>query len=331
MWTFPSSLARWQRTNSDIMEFSHVSVLLDECIDILKPERGGVFVDCTTGGAGHSFEIAKRLPEGSRLICLDRDGDALAAAEKRLAPYRDRVTLVRSNFCDIASALDGVGVEKIDGALWDLGVSSYQLDEASRGFSYMNPESPLDMRMSRGEGLSAADVLNTYSYEDLRRVISDYGEERFAPRIAREIVNCREKERFSTAGQLVELIMRCIPKASRMKENKHPAKRTFQAIRIEVNRELDVIEPSLREAVSRMNSGARAAVITFHSLEDAIVKHTFAKMADPCECPRDFPVCVCGKKPSVKLVTRKPIIPTDEELSVNPRSRSAKLRGAEKI
>lgn len=312
------------------MSFSHVSVMVRECMEALSPERGGIYVDCTAGGGGHSLEIAKRLPEGSRLICLDRDDDALAACRVRLAEYMDKCTLVKSNFSELAFVLDSLGIEKIDGIMWDFGVSSYQLDEAQRGFSYMQ-DAPLDMRMNRSEGMTAADVVNTYSETELKKIISDFGEERFASKIAYNIVKTREQKPIETTLELVSVITASIPAASRKKEAQHPAKRTFQAIRIEVNGELAAIEPSLRAAVERLNAGGRAAAITFHSGEDRLTKQTFANLASPCECPRDFPVCVCGKKPQVKLLWKKPALPREDELEVNPRSRSAKVRAVEKI
>ncbi|MBR0302512.1 MAG: 16S rRNA (cytosine(1402)-N(4))-methyltransferase RsmH [Clostridia bacterium] len=312
------------------MEFEHVPVMLAECMEALMPERGGVFVDCTAGGGGHSSEIARRLPAGGRLISLDRDDDAIAACRERLEPYGDRCVIVKSEFSKIASVLDELGIEQIDGVMWDLGVSSHQLDDASRGFSYMS-DAPLDMRMDASAPLCAAHVVNRYPEASLARIISDYGEERFAGRIAANIVRAREVSPIETTFQLVDIIKSSIPAASRKKEAQHPAKRTFQAIRIEVNSELSVIAPSIRDAVARLKPGGRAAVITFHSGEDRIVKQTFARLESPCECPRDLPVCVCGKRPSIKLVNRKPLLPSDGETAKNPRSRSAKLRVAEKI
>lgn len=312
------------------MEFKHYSVMLTECMDALKPESGGIFVDCTAGGGGHSLEIAKRLPEGSRLICLDRDDDAIAACTERLAQYKDKCTIVKSNFTDIAAALDDLGIDKINGALWDLGVSSHQLDDAERGFSYMQ-DAPLDMRMDTSSPLSAKEVVNGYSEKDLARIISDYGEERFASKIAYNIVKARSEKEIETTSELVKLIESSIPSGMRRREAQHPAKRTFQAIRIEVNSELSAIRPSIEAAVDRMAPGGRIAVITFHSGEDRIVKQTMVHLADPCECPKSFPVCVCGKRPQIKLLGKKPTLPSDEELIENPRSRSAKLRAAEKI
>ena len=312
------------------MDFEHVPVMLSECMEALRPERGGIFVDCTAGGGGHSSEIARRLPEGSRLISLDRDDEAIEACRMRLAPFGDKCTVVKSEFSNIAAVLDGLGIEFIDGALWDLGVSSHQLDDPSRGFSYMK-DAPLDMRMDSSAPLSAKDVVNGYSEADLFRIISDYGEERFAGRIASNIVKAREIQPIETTFRLVDIITGSIPASSRKKEAQHPAKRTFQAIRIEVNSELSVIAPSLEAAIDRMRPGGRAAVITFHSGEDRTVKRTFARLHSPCECPRDLPVCVCGKRPLIDLVDKKPILPSEEEIRNNPRSRSAKLRVAEKI
>ena len=312
------------------MEFKHVSILFDECMTALAPERGGIYVDCTAGGGGHSFGIASRLPEGSRLICLDRDDDALAACRKRLAEFGDKVTLVKCEFSSIGAALDSLGIDKIDGVMWDLGVSSYQLDEAERGFSYMN-DAPLDMRMDRSATLDAAFIVNNYSESELRRIITSYGEEKFAGKIAAAIVKKREISKIETTLQLADIIKSAMPAAAKYKEAQHPAKRTFQALRIEVNRELDVIRPSIEEAVRRLNVGGRAAVITFHSLEDRIVKQTMASLAEGCTCPPEFPICVCGNKPKVKLVTKKPMIPSDEEIEFNPRARSAKLRICEKL
>ncbi len=312
------------------MEFAHVTVLLDEAVDALEPERGGIFVDCTAGGGGHSEEILKRLPEGSRLISLDRDERAILRCRERLAKYGDASCVVKTNYSEIGDVLDSLGIDKIDGVLWDLGVSSVQLDERERGFSY-SQDAPLDMRMDRSSGATARDVVNDYSESELCRVIRDWGEEKFFARIASAIVKAREEKPIETTLELAEIVANAIPAVARKKENQHPAKRTFQAIRIEVNDELNIIEPSLRCAVERLAPGGRAAVITFHSLEDRITKQTFKNLEKPCTCPSSFPVCVCGKKPEIKLVTKKPTIPSDEELLVNPRARSAKLRVAEKI
>ena len=311
------------------MEFSHVSVLLAEAIDALAIDPRGTYVDCTAGGGGHSFEIASRL-DGGRLISIDRDSDAVGVVTERLAKFGDSVTVVRRNYGDVASVLDELGITEINGILWDLGVSSYQLDEAERGFSYM-ADAPLDMRMDRSAALSAYDVVNSYPELELCRVIYEYGEEKFAGRIARRIVERREDKPIETTLELSGIIENAIPEKNRRTEHKHPAKRTFQAIRIEVNGELSSIAPSIEAGIERLVPGGRAAVITFHSLEDRIVKNTFADAAKDCICPPDFPVCVCGIKPKVRLVSKKPILPSEEELRVNPRARSAKLRVAEKL
>ena len=311
------------------IKFSHRSVLLDECIEGLNIKPDGIYVDGTAGGGGHSYHIAERLTEGGRLIAIDRDDAAIAAAGERLSPFADRVTIVRNNFSSIADVCEMLGVEKIDGVLLDLGVSSYQLDTAERGFTH-NTDAPLDMRMDRRGELDAFTVVNTYSFEALKKVIYNYGEERFAPKIASAIVNRREKELIKTTGELVDIIKSAIPAAAR-EGGHHPAKRTFQAIRIEVNGELDAIEPAIRSATELLSPGGRIAIITFHSLEDRIVKQTYADLAKGCDCPKSLPICVCGKKPLVDVITRKPILPSAEEVESNPRSRSAKLRVAEKI
>ena len=310
-------------------EFKHRSVLLDECIEGLNIKPDGIYVDGTAGGGGHSLEIAKRLTEGGRLIAIDRDDAAIAAATARLADYSDRVTFVRNNFSAIADVCDMLGIEKIDGILLDLGVSSYQLDTAERGFTH-NTDAPLDMRMDRRGELDAYTVVNGYTYEQLKKVIWEYGEERFAPKIASAIVRRREKEPIKSTGELVDVIKSAIP-ASAREGGHHPAKRTFQAIRIEVNGELDAIEPTVRAAADRLASDGRIAIITFHSLEDRIVKQTYADLASGCNCPKSLPICVCGRKPTVNVLTRKPILPSEREVEENPRSRSAKLRVAEKI
>lgn len=312
------------------MEFRHASVLLHETVDALSPERGGTYVDCTAGGGGHSYEIARRLPEGGRLISLDRDPDAIAAATERLRDFGDRVTLVKSDYSDVGAVLDDLGAGSVNGVMWDLGVSSFQLDEGERGFSYMK-DAPLDMRMDRSGGITAADVVNGYSVEELKRIIWEYGEEKFAGPVARNIVKAREKKRIETTGELAALIAEAMPAAARRAEAQHPAKRTFQAIRIEVNGELDQIEPSIRAAVERLSPGGIAAVITFHSLEDRIVKRTFADLSTGCTCPPEFPVCVCGRKPVVEPVTKKPVVPSRDEEAENPRARSAKLRIVRKL
>ena len=309
-------------------KFSHVSVLLYECIDGLDIKPDGIYVDGTAGGGGHSFEIASRLTTG-KLIAIDQDDAAIAAASARLASLGDRAIVVKSNYSEVAQVVKSLGYEKIDGLLLDLGVSSYQLDTAERGFSY-NADAPLDMRMDNTKPFSAYNVVNEYSADELKKIIYDYGEERFAPKIASAIVAKRQIAPIETTGELVNIIKSAMPAAA-LNGGHHPAKRTFQAIRIEVNGELSVIEPAIRSAAGIMNEGGRIAIITFHSLEDRIVKQTFADMASGCTCPKDFPICVCGKKPSVKVISRKPVLPSKEELEVNPRSRSAKLRIAEKV
>ena len=303
--------------------------MVREVMEALEPKRGGIFVDCTAGGGGHSFEIASRLPEGSRIICLDRDDEAIEACTKRLEPYSDKFTIVKTNFGGLASALDLIGVEKIDGIMWDLGVSSHQLDDGDRGFSY-SKEAPLDMRMDQSQTKSAYDVVNYYDERELTRIIRDYGEERFAQRIAAAICSKRSEKPIETTVELADIVSGAIPAAQRMKEAQNPARRTFQAIRIEVNGELDAIAPSIEAAVERLNPGGRLAVITFHSLEDRIVKETFRKLSTGCTCPPEFPICVCGNKPKIKLLSKKPIIPQADEQEANPRSRSSKLRTAEK-
>ena len=308
--------------------FSHRSVLLDEAVEGLKIRPDGIYVDGTAGGGGHSFEIASRLESG-QLIAIDQDEAAIAAATARLAPLGERARVVRNNFSNLGDVLDSCGVEQIDGLLLDLGVSSHQLDEAERGFAYQN-DAPLDMRMDRRGGLTARDVVNTYPEEELKRILFTYGEERFSARIAARIVAEREKAPIETTGELAELIKSAIPAAAR-DGGHHPAKRSFQAIRIEVNKELDVILPAIECAVSRMRSGGRVAIITFHSLEDRIVKQAFARLAGGCTCPKSLPICVCGKKPLVKIISKKPILPSAAELEENPRSRSAKLRVIEKL
>ena len=309
-------------------EFHHVSVLLQECIDGLNIRPDGIYVDGTLGGAGHSSQIAARLTTG-RLIGIDRDPVALKAAGERLKPFGDRVTLVHSNFCEIATVLRDLGISGVDGILMDLGVSSPQLDDAARGFSYM-ADAPLDMRMNGEDRLTAKDVVNTWSYEELRRILFDYGEERYAPQIASAICRRRESKSIETTMELVDIIRSAMPPAA-LREKQHPAKRSFQAIRIAVNDELGSVEKVMVDAIPCLNPGGRLAVITFHSLEDRIVKNGMANAAKGCTCPPNFPVCVCGNKPKVKLISRKPIVASDEELEVNPRSRSAKLRVCEKI
>ena len=309
-------------------EFHHISVLLQECLDGLDIKPDGIYVDGTLGGAGHSSQIAKRLTTG-RLIGIDRDPVALAAAGERLKPYSDRVTLVHANFCQISQVLDDLGIDAVDGILLDLGVSSPRLDDSTRGFSYM-ADAPLDMRMNNEDPVTAADIVNTWSYEELRRILFDYGEERYAPQIAANICRRRETAPIQTTLDLVEVIRSAMPPQA-LREKQHPAKRSFQAIRIAVNDELGAVRKVMDEAIPRLKPGGRLAIITFHSLEDRIVKNGMADAAKGCTCPPSFPVCVCGKKPQVKLVNRKPIVATDEELEINPRSRSAKLRVCEKM
>lgn len=310
------------------MEFHHISVLLNECINNLNIRPDGIYVDGTMGGGGHSLEIAKRLTTG-RLICIDQDPNAHEAAGKRLAEYKDRITFVRDNFGNIANILDSLGIEKIDGMLLDIGVSSHQLDEAERGFSYQQ-DAPLDMRMNPDRPFSAYDVVNGYDEDELDRVIFTYGEERWARRIAQFIVKERENKPIETTGELVDIIKKAVPKGAR-KDGPHPAKRTFQAIRIEVNGELEVLQRAIDDVAARLAVGGRLCIITFHSLEDRIVKEAFRKQENPCICPPQFPVCVCGKKPLGRVITRKPILPSKEELEENPRSRSAKLRVLEGV
>ena len=309
------------------MEYTHKPVLLDECIEGLNIRPDGVYVDGTLGRAGHSREIAKRLTTG-RLICIDRDMAAIEAAQSRLADWMDKVTLIHSNFSEVGQVLEEAGVSGVDGMLFDLGVSSPQLDDASRGFSYMQ-DAPLDMRMDVSAPLTAREVVNSWSFEELRRILQDYGEERYASKIARTICQVRESSPIETTLQLVDVIKAAMPPAA-LREKQHPAKRSFQAIRIAVNGELDALPPMLSSAVAALNPGGRLAVITFHSLEDRIVKQTMKELATGCTCPPNFPVCVCGNKPKIKLVSRKPIVSGAEELAENPRARSAKLRVAEK-
>lgn len=309
------------------MEFKHVSVLLDECIEALNIREDGIYVDCTLGGGGHSYEIAKRLSSNGRLIGIDQDTSALSAAKERLKEFNN-VTYVHNNFYNIDSILKELNIDKVDGVLMDLGVSSYQLDEAERGFSYMK-DAPLDMRMNREDELSAYDVVNTYSEEQLFKIIKEYGEDNFAKRIAKFIVERRGNEGIKTTGELVDIVRAAIP--ARFQKDGHPAKRTFQAIRIEVNKELEILNKAVEDSVNHLNTAGRIAIITFHSLEDRKIKVKFKELENPCTCPSDFPICVCEKKPTIKIVSRKPIEPSEEERENNSRSRSAKLRVAEKI
>ena len=309
-------------------EFHHVSVLLASSIEALNIRPDGIYVDGTLGGGGHSYEIAKRLTTG-RLIGIDRDETALSAAGQRLRDYADRVTLVHSNFCEMDSVIRSLGYPGVDGVLLDLGVSSPQLDEGSRGFSYM-ADAPLDMRMDRTDALTACQVVNEWPYEELKRILYDYGEERYAPQIAGAICRRREQKPIATTLELVDIIRGSLPPAA-LREKQHPAKRSFQAIRIAVNDELGAVSRAMAAAIPMLNPGGRLAVITFHSLEDRIVKSSMAEAARGCTCPPSFPVCVCGKKPAVKVISRKPILPGDAELTENPRARSAKLRVCEKL
>lgn len=306
------------------MEFSHTSVLLNETIENLKIKPDGIYVDGTLGGAGHSSHICERLSATGRLIGIDQDEAAIAAAGKRLEPFQNQVTIIRSNYCDMVPRLAEIGVTGVDGILLDLGVSSYQLDNAERGFTYRE-DVPLDMRMDQRNALSAYEVVNDYSEENLSRILHEYGEEHFARKIAHNICVSRQQAPIRTTGELIEIIKRSIPAKIRATGG-HPAKRTFQAIRIEVNQELTVLSESLDGMIDLLNDGGRLCVITFHSLEDRIVKNIFRKNEHPCTCPPEFPVCVCGKKSKGTVVTRKPILPGEEEMETNPRSKSAKLR-----
>ena len=311
------------------ISFSHVSVLLEECIDALNIRDGYTYVDATAGGGGHSLEIAKRLGKNSRLICFDRDKDAIKAATARLSDYLDRVTFINDNFSSIESVIKELNITNLGGVLADLGCSSYQFDTAERGFSYMH-DAELDMRMDTDAPLSAYNVVNEYAESELKRIIYEYGEERFAPRIAEAIVRQREISEIRTTSELTSIIKGAIPAALRQ-DGPHPAKRTFQAIRIEVNGELDAIKPLISSAAKNLVPGGRIAIISFHSLEDRIVKQAYRSLTGGCTCPKDFPVCICGNKPVIKEITKKPILPSERELEINPRSRSAKLRVAEKI
>lgn len=307
------------------MAFEHKSVLLEETVDSLNIKPDGIYVDGTLGGGGHAFEVCSRLGEKGRLIGIDQDADAIRAASERLSVFGDRVTVVRNNYVNIAEVLASLGIEKVDGIYLDLGVSSYQLDTAERGFTYREEDAPLDMRMDQRGSETAADIVNTYSESELYRIIRDYGEDRFAKNIAKHIVKRRQEKLFETAGELAETIRAAIPARVRATGG-HPAKRTFQAIRIELNHELDVLENSIDTMIRLLNPEGRLSIITFHSLEDRIVKTRFRTNENPCICPPDFPVCVCGRKSMGKVITRKPILPSKEELEENSRSKSAKLR-----
>lgn len=306
------------------MDFKHVSVLLNETIEGLNIKPDGIYVDGTLGGGGHAYEVLKRLSPKGRLIGIDQDGEALRAADQRLKEFGEQVTLVRDNYCEIDRVLESLGIEKVDGILLDIGVSSYQLDNLERGFSYKS-DAPLDMRMDTRQSLTAADVVNTYSENELFTIIKDYGEERFARNIAQKIVQSREDKPLETTQELSEIIQSAIPMKAKAKGG-HPAKKTFQAIRIEVNRELAVLKESIDKMIERLNPGGRICIITFHSLEDRIVKTKFRENENPCTCPPDFPVCVCGKKSKGRVITRKPIVPSEDEIAVNKRAKSSKLR-----
>lgn len=311
------------------MEFKHISVLLEESIDSLNIKPDGIYVDGTLGGGGHSLEICKQLGEMGRLIGIDQDEDAIAAASERLRDYNKRVTIVHDNYANMDSVLRELSISGVDGIVLDLGVSSFQLDNAERGFSYKN-DAPLDMRMDRTKKMTAYDIVNGYTEQELFRVIRDYGEEGFAKNIAKHIVRAREKKRVETTFELNEIIKAAIPAKLRQGMG-HPSKKTFQSIRIELNSELDVLENSIDKMIGLLNPGGRLAIITFHSLEDRIVKNIFKRNMNPCTCPPDFPVCVCGKKPMGRVVTKKPIVPGEEELSYNKRAKSSKLRVFERV
>ena len=306
------------------MEFRHKSVLLEESIDALQIKPDGIYVDGTLGGGGHSYEICTHLSDKGRLIGIDQDEAAIEAATGRLERFKDRVTIVRSNYCDMKKELGKLGITSVDGVILDLGVSSYQLDEAERGFTYRE-DAPLDMRMDQRQTLSAKEVVNDYSEMELYHIIRDYGEERFAKNIAKHIVSARKEKQLETTGELIHVIKAAIPAKARATGG-HPAKRAFQAIRIEVNRELYVLDHSLGDMIDLLNDKGRICVITFHSLEDRIVKNKFRESENPCTCPKEFPVCICGKKPKGRVITRKPIVPSEEELEENTRSKSSKLR-----
>ena len=311
------------------MEFKHKSVLLYETVDELNIKPDGIYVDGTLGGGGHSYEIAGRLSEGGRLIGIDQDEDAIKAASKRLEPYMDRVTIVRNNYCNMDKVLDELGIDKVDGIMLDLGVSSYQLDAADRGFTY-NVDTALDMRMDQRQEITAKDIVNEYSEFDLYRIIRDYGEDRFAKNIAKHIVSAREDNPIETRFELKDIIKAAIPMKVRATGG-HPSKRTYQAIRIELNKELEVLENSIDMMIDRLKPEGRLCIITFHSLEDRIVKTRFRNNENPCTCPPSFPACVCGKVPKGRVITRKPVVPTDEEINENSRSKSSKLRVFERV
>lgn len=311
------------------MEFKHKSVLLYETVDELNIKPDGIYVDGTLGGGGHSYEIAGRLSEGGRLIGIDQDEDAIKAASKRLEPYMDRVTIVRNNYCNMDKVLDELGIDKVDGIMLDLGVSSYQLDAADRGFTY-NVDTALDMRMDQRQEITAKDIVNEYSEFDLYRIIRDYGEDRFAKNVAKHIVAARQEKPIETTFELNDIIKAAIPMKVRATGG-HPSKRTYQAIRIELNKELEVLENSIDMMIDRLKPEGRLCIITFHSLEDRIVKTRFRNNENPCTCPPSFPACVCGKVPKGRVITRKPVVPTDEEINENSRSKSSKLRVFERV
>ncbi len=306
------------------MEFKHKSVLLEETIEALNIRPEGIYVDGTLGGGGHSYEICRRLSEKGRLVGIDQDAAAIEAAQERLGEFKDKVTIIRSNYCDMKKELTAIGITAVDGIVLDLGVSSYQLDTADRGFTYRE-DALLDMRMDQRQSMTARDIVNGYSEMELYRVIRDYGEDKFAKNIAKHIVSERQKKSIETTGELIQIIKAAIPMKVRAVGG-HPAKKTFQAIRIELNRELEVLENSLDDMIDLLNDGGRICVITFHSLEDRIVKNIFRRNENPCICPKEFPVCVCGRKPKGKVITRKPIVPGNEELEENKRAKSSKLR-----
>lgn len=312
------------------MEFNHYSVLLNETIENLNIKPDGIYVDGTLGSGGHAYQVASRLSEKGRLIGIDQDADAIAAAGERLKEFGDKITIIRSNYANMKEELHRIGVEKVDGIVLDLGVSSFQLDTPERGFTYRDENAPLDMRMDDRQSLTAKDIVNGYSEMDLYRIIRDYGEDKFAKNIAKHIVQERAKKPIETTGELTEIIRASIPMKVQVTGG-HPAKRTFQAIRIELNKELEVLQNNLDDMIDLLNPGGRICIITFHSLEDRIVKTNFKRNENPCTCPSDFPVCVCGKKSKGKVVTRKPILPSEEELEVNSRSKSAKLRVFERV
>mgnify|MGYP000105610280 FL=1 len=312
------------------MEFNHYSVLLNETIENLNIKPDGIYADGTLGGGGHAYQVASRLSEKGRLIGIDQDADAIAAAGERLKEFGDKITIIRSNYANMKEELNRIGVEKVDGIVLDLGVSSFQLDTPERGFTYRDENAPLDMRMDDRQSLTAKDIVNGYSEMELYRIIRDYGEDKFAKNIAKHIVQERAKKPIETTGELTEIIRASIPMKVQVTGG-HPAKRTFQAIRIELNKELEVLQNNLDDMIDLLNPGGRICIITFHSLEDRIVKTNFKRNENPCTCPSDFPVCVCGKKSKGKVVTRKPILPSEEELEVNSRSKSAKLRVFERV